>query len=252
MTVTQNQFRSAIFDPASAVPVGLSDGTGKPAGKRFNVYRNNVVVSLQEALRDAFPTVQTLLGAQNFAGLSDLFLRAHPPSDPRMMHYGAEFPEFLDTLPQLAQMPYLGDMARLDQARRKSYHAADSTALDPAIFADLPPERLATASLECAPATRLLQSDLPVFDIWRIVSDSSAGAPASGPQDILITRPEYDPGVHLLPSGGAAFLLRQKSGEPLGTTLAAMETEFPDFDFAALLGLLLQSAALTKLKFHDT
>jgi len=43
-----------------AVPASLTDGSEQPAGKRFNVYRNNVIVSLKEALSESFPVVTKL------------------------------------------------------------------------------------------------------------------------------------------------------------------------------------------------
>ena len=50
MTVSQLDFRTAMLDAAVDVPDGLIDANGNPAGQRFSVYRNNVAVSLTEAL----------------------------------------------------------------------------------------------------------------------------------------------------------------------------------------------------------
>ena len=72
MITTQTDFRAAIFDPQMAVPASLTDGSEQPAGKRFNVYRNNVIVSLKEALSESFPVVTKLIGPQNVANLAGL------------------------------------------------------------------------------------------------------------------------------------------------------------------------------------
>ena len=42
----QSDFTAAILDPDAPVPPGLLDPEGRPAGKRFNVYRNNLAASL--------------------------------------------------------------------------------------------------------------------------------------------------------------------------------------------------------------
>ncbi len=53
----QTTLRRAILDPLATVPDGITDDRGRPALRRFAVYRNNVVVSLTEALETAFPVV---------------------------------------------------------------------------------------------------------------------------------------------------------------------------------------------------
>ncbi len=49
MTVTQDQFTAAVLDPSASVPATLIGPDGGPAARRFDVYRNNVAVSLTEA-----------------------------------------------------------------------------------------------------------------------------------------------------------------------------------------------------------
>ena len=59
------EFSVALLDPTQPVPEGLFDGDERPAGRRFDVYRNNVVVSLGEAILTGFPILTKLLGEAN-------------------------------------------------------------------------------------------------------------------------------------------------------------------------------------------
>jgi hypothetical protein len=241
MHPTQSQFRAALLDPCAPVPEGVQDARGAPAGRRFAVYRNTVTVSLVEAMKIAFPAVRRLLGPQNFDTLMPVFVRAHPPESPLMMHYGTAFPAFLAGFAPLAHLGFLADVARLDLALRTSYHAADARPFDAQILQQ-PPEKLAMLHLARAPATLVLRSAWPVFDLWKHAAQGGT-APADGPgQAVLVTRPLFDPQVHLLPHGAATWLDALEE-LPLGAAIERAVFRAPGFDFGAALGLALRAQA---------
>ena len=134
----QDQFRAALLDPGLPVPQGLQDAQGRPAGKRFDVYRNNVVVGLIEALATAFPVIEKLLGAENFRVLAGAYVRAYPPRSALMMFYGDHLPAFLQGFEPVADLGYLPDVARLELAIRRCYHAADAIPVNPQSLNGLP------------------------------------------------------------------------------------------------------------------
>jgi hypothetical protein len=242
MSGAQHDFALALLDPVRPVPEGLGDGAGGPAGCRFDVYRNNVAASLIAAMRVAFPVISRLLGQRNMDGISGLFLRAHPPDTPLMMHYGGAFPAFLESLPQLSHLGYLGDVARLELALRRSYHAADTA---PADIARLPPQALLNTALRLSPATLVVRSDWPLFDIWRATVQDDAPPPRPRAQDVLITRSRFDPVPRPLPKGGADWIAALRAGH---TMLAAQQdaaANTPEFDPGATLEMLLEGNAIT-------
>lgn len=250
MTVAQSVFRNALIDADLAVPEGLKDGRGAPAGARFAVYRNNVVLSLTEALATGFPLVHKLLGGQTFDRLAGVFVRAHPPRSPLMMHYGAALPDFLDTFAPLAHIGYLSDCARLDLAIRRSYHAADAEPLDP-IRLQQDPAAVMKLHIVPAPATQVLCSKWPLFDIWHFNMTPDAPKPEAVPQDVMVTRPDFDPQPHLLPSGAALWLDALTSGQSLGAASERAAATHPTFDLASALTLTLSTAALTENTTKD-
>ncbi len=192
MNVSQTTFHDALLDANKSVPDGLLDAQANAAGRRFSVYRNNVAVSLTEAMHQAFPVIAKLLGSQNMDGLAGIFLRQHPPTSPLMMFYGDEFPAFLEGMEQLSHLGYLPDVARLELALQRAYHAADCQPIDPDAL-NVPPEDLMRAKLTLAPAATVLRSEWPVHAIWLFNTEDGAPKPEAGAQDVLITRPEYDP-----------------------------------------------------------
>jgi hypothetical protein len=236
-------FTQALLDPDLAVPTGLIDAAGRPAGRRFSVYRNNVAGSLIEALEQGFPVLQKLLGETYFKALAGAFLRQHPPRSRLMMFYGAEMPNFLADFPPLANLPYLPDVARLEFALREAYHAADAAPIAAETLAALAPERFMAARLHLAPALRWVASEYPVWSIWQANTIGGA-APQMRPEAALVLRPGFDAEPHLLPPQGADFIAALHAGNTVGQ---ALEQAGEHFDITALLGLLIQGGAITGL-----
>ncbi len=242
--MSQASFTAALLNPDLAVPDGLVDGAGRPAGRRFSVYRNNVAGSLTEALEQGFPVIAKLLGEEFFKAMAGVFLRAHPPRSRVMMMYGTDMPAFLAEFPPLAHLPYLADVARLEQALREAYHAADVAPMSPEVLGAVSPDRLLAAKLRLAPALRLIVSPYPVLSIWRANTDKAAPKPQMQPEAVLVLRPEYDPVPHLLPPGGTEFVTALQVGE---TVAEALDKAGETFDIAAMLGLLIGGGAITGL-----
>lgn len=246
--VDQTQFITAVMDAAQPVPEGFLDYDGAAAGRRFAVYRNNVAVSLTEAMHSAFPVIAKLLGRQNMDGLSGLYLRAHPPKSPLMMFYGDDFPAFLEGMAQLDHLGYLGDVARLELALRYAYHAADASAIDPMLLAGMSEEALLSTRLDLSPALHLLRSPWPIHAIWRFNTEEGAPKPEAGAQVVLITRPEFDPIAQPLDAADASWIEALIQGATIGAALEQARNIDTEFDLSSPLTLLLQAGAITGLE----
>ncbi|MBT0956071.1 putative DNA-binding domain-containing protein [Alphaproteobacteria bacterium KMM 3653] len=245
MTVNQSQFTRALLNPEAAVPDGLINPGGTPATKRFNVYRNNVAVSLSNALAEAFPVVQKLVGTEFFTAMAGVFLRQHPPESPLIALYGQAMEGFLRGFGPAQSIPYLPDIARLELALRQSYHAADTAPADVTVLQNMAPDALMQARLTLAPAVQLIGSDWPIHSIYIANTQANAPKPQMQAQDVLITRPEFDPLLHLLPAGGHGFISALASGAPFGAAIEATQTD--DFDLTTTLGLLISGNAITSI-----
>ncbi|UXX84346.1 HvfC/BufC N-terminal domain-containing protein [Roseovarius pelagicus] len=249
MSVGQAQFREAIFDATRPAPVGLTDGLGRVAGARFDVYRNNVAVGLTEVLQTGFPVIRKLLGEENFQAISGVFLRRHPPTSPVLFQYGSDFPVFLRNFEPLAHLGYLHDVATLEMAIRQSYHAADAVPIPAERLAEIPAEQLGDLRLGFAPALRVLRSPWPLFDLWAYNARDGHPKPRPASQDVMITRPEFDPLPHLLLPGGADFIEALMAGRTLGDAAETAQRSATEFDLTAVLGLMLAGNAITSAEY---
>ena len=242
MTVSQSGFLAGLLDPTAATPLGLINPDETTAAKRFDVYRNNVAVGLTDALVTAFPVVHRLVGDDFFRAMAGVFLRQHPPTSPVMMFYGLQMPQFLRRFPPTQSLSYLPDIALLELAMRRAYNAADATPLDPHALATSAPAALLGARLGFAPAVQVLTSNYPIHSIYRANTTTDAPKPVMKPEAVLITRPAYDPKIHLVSAANAAAVTALIAGDPLGQTLTD-----EDVDLSALLALLLGQSAVTTL-----
>lgn len=243
MTVGQSDFTAALLDPDRGVPPGLSDPAGRPAGRRFSVYRNNVAVSLTDALETAFPVIRKLLGDEFFRAMAGVYLRAHPPSSPMLFRYGARMPDFLEGFDPVSHLAYLPDIARLELALRQSYHAADAAPADPAVLQQLAPDALVDVGFDFVPAMRLIRSDWPIHAIW--MQNSRGGpAPVMQAQSVLVARPGFDPEPLAITAAQADFITALAAGQPLG---AALDAAGEAFDLAATLALLIGKDCIAQI-----
>ncbi len=246
-------FSSALLDPERAAPAVVIGPNGKAAGKRYNVYRNNVTVSLINALAAIYPSVQRITGVDFFRAMARLHIRATPPTSPLLFEYGRDFPAFVEAYEFAQGMPWLADVARIERAWLDAYHAADAPPLSAEALAAIPPERLTEVGFAAHPATQIVRSPFSAVTILAANrSDDAVGRIDAGtPEDALITRPDADVVVRHLPKGGAAFLTSLISGRSLGEAAATALQISSDFDIAAGITGMIEAGAFTTVNLGD-
>lgn len=243
----QRGFAIALLDPALPMPDGLVGPDGEPSASRFAVYRNNVVVSLVEALRDAFPAVHRLVGSDFFQVMARAYVAIAPPHSPIMLDYGAGFPDFIDRFEPAASLPYLPDVARIERAWTEAYHASEATPIDLEVFAEIPLDSLPAVALALHPSLRLVRSQFPALTIWQMnVGD---GVPAevdisAGGEDVLVVRPMADVDVRSIPEGSLEFIKALVDGRPVIEALKVALLVNGRFDLAANLSDLIGAGAV--------
>jgi Putative DNA-binding domain len=238
-------FSEALLKPDRETPALVCGPTGKAAARRYNVYRNNVTVSLIGALAAVYPAVQRITGVEFFRAMARFHISETPPTSPLLIEYGRDFPAFVERYEYAQGMPWLADTARIERAWLDAYHAADAPVLGAADLASVPPERLADLVFMPHPATRLVRSRYAAVTIFAAnrkplpVEDIDA----SQAEDALITRPEFDVVVRRLAPGQAEFLSTLMAGRPLGEAAAAALEARSDFDVGMGLAILIESGA---------
>jgi hypothetical protein len=250
-------FARGLTNPDAPAPRELVATAGKApeksVAKRYNVYRNNVTVSLIDALAAIYPAVQRITGVEFFRAMARFHLRATPPVSPLLFEYGRDFPAFIEQYEYARPMPWLADVARIERAWLDAYHAADLPVLPVRIFETIEPAQLGELRFAPHPAARVVRSAWPAVAIFAMNRGDGPVEPLSSSdrEDALVTRPEHDVIVSRLPEGGAAFLSALIAGEPLGDAAAAAFDEAPSFDLPASLNGMIVSGVLTAIQRGD-
>lgn len=247
-------FAAAVLNPDKPVPDGIARANGGDPLEAFNVYRNNVVASLADALKGAFPVTSLLLGEGLQRALMADFVRAHPPKNAVLSTYGGDFPGYLAQHEATKARPFLGDVALLEHRRIEAYHAVDAPVFDGTMLGGIDPEILSAGTLMVHPAVRLISSRFPIATVYAIekatldgvepLVDRSTVNMRKG-EAVLVARPFYDVTSQPIGQGDFAFIKACARGVPFGAAADAGFQADPDFDFQASLGLCLTAGVFT-------
>lgn len=246
-------FAPALMDPAAETPAGVAGPHGKAAVRRYNVYRNNVTVSLIDALAAIYPAVRRITGDEFFRAMARFHIRETPPASPLLFEYGRDFPAFIERYEYAQEMPWLADTARIERAWLDAYHAADAEPLAFGALSGLPADRLAQVIFTPHPAVRIVRSPYAAATIFSANrgAEPVRAIDAGIAEDALITRPSFEVAVRHLPPGGAVFLASLIHGVPLGEAAAAALDASPDFDIGAGVAAMLEAGVFTALHLGD-
>src|ERR1700732_2829083 len=208
MQKCHSDFAQALRDPDLVVPRGVTSHNSDALGERFAVYRNNVMVGLVSALEARFPATCKIVGEDFFKGAAKLFAATQPPRSPLMLFYGDAFPAFLADFEPAREVPYLADVARLEAARTRAYHAADAKPLPSAALVGGVPDALARMRFILHTSVEIIASYYPIVKIWAMNSGEMDLAPITDwrGENALVWRPGFDVEVRRLPPGAKIFL----------------------------------------------
>lgn len=247
---SQAAFSNSLLTAGSPCPPGLTAWNGSDPGRRFDVYRNNVLVSLIDAMADSCPVVEALVGTEFFRAMAGVFVRAQPPASAVMAHYGAGFDTFIRNFPPAAALPYLADIARLELLRAQAFHAADAKPLSAADLAEVGTDAgaLPGARITLHPSVAVVSSSFAIASLWHAhqaddVSTALSVIDTMQAESVLIARVGLAVAMFRIDNPTSRFIDALNTG----MTLAAAVATAPDIDLPAALALLLRAEAMTAI-----
>jgi len=241
----QRRLVDGLFAAHADVQMLPTRERGARALRGLQVYRANGQASAARALATAFPTVQMLLGDENFEQLAREFWCADPPVRGDLGEWGAALADWVSHHPGLAEWPYLADCARLDWALHACERAEDG-ALDAESIArlgDTEPSRLVLLAM---PGLALIESAWPIGAIHcahrgddeRAFEAARDAIAAQRGEAVLVSRQGFKAVPQVVDAATARWTQQLLASVDLAS---AIEHAAVGFDFGAWLSQALQS-----------
>ena len=216
--------------------------------RRLQVYRNNHVTALRQALRAVYPVTERLVGEAFFAAAADAYTAGHPSRSGNIQDYGGAFAQFLESYAPAASLPYLGDVAALEWRRLQTAVAPPHTPMDLEALAEVPADSLSELRFHHQPAARAIDSRFPILSIWEFCQQPDPQGEldlALGDERVLLSRRATEVEMRLLTPGEYAFLRVLCRGETFEVACRTALTVERDFDVQETFATLVRDEILT-------
>ncbi|QUX94093.1 DUF2063 domain-containing protein [Marinomonas sp. CT5] len=241
------RFKTTLFNHNNGFYEEIKSHSEDEKEIRFNVYRNNVFVSLIDALADIFPVTQRLVGEDFFRAMAREYVQLNPPKTPIISDYGESFSDFARHFEAAKSLPFLGDLVALeysllaltnapeyDTLEHEQISAAFNNTADPAFLHLLLP-----------PTTQILVSPFAIGSIYL----AHLGEGNASLADIIISKSEYllllkshlYSELHIVSHSEAIFIKQLMQNKPLGEAVPDDES----FDLGTTLAKLIKWKLIT-------
>jgi hypothetical protein len=201
------------------------------------IYRNNGSANAVRAMAVMFPAVHALLGEDDFYPLARLHWLAQPPQRGDWSQYGAGFGDWIaDVNPGgiLDSLPFLPDLAKLDDALSRCQDAANATA-DLATLALLEQDP-STLCMRLHPSLTILEIGYDVLEFRNaVLAGEPLAPPICSPTHAMIARESWRAKAFPVSGAVAAFVASCLANNSLLQAHDAATAIDPEFDVSAWL-----------------
>lgn len=250
LQLQQRALVNALFGKASDSAASLAlqphlDTAHAQSQRGLQAYQANGHALAERSLRAAFPVIDMMLGANNFNALARDLWHRHPPEVGDLALWGEALPSFLASSDQLADAPYLADVASVEWAMHRAAFAADG---EPhlASFARLTSEDPESLSLALAPGVSAVSSFFPVASLvlahlWAepSLAEASDRLRQGRGETAMIWRQGMKPRIEPCSQTAAVLVTQLQTGRDLSSALDAAlaepQTDAAAFDFSQWL-----------------
>jgi hypothetical protein len=221
----QNDFSEALFSQANDSLIQSIHNDGLSAEARLQVHKNNMTITLTEALASIYLVLHKLVGEDFFKHMARAYLTQHPPTSGALLFFGGDFADFIASFKPAASLSYLPDVARLEWSRHQVFNGPDCEPLAIQSLNKLNQTQMGSVCFKVNPNHRIIKSFYPLLKIWQANQDGADDNEVidinSGAQNILIARGGFDVWLLNLSETEVDFFEALKAGHALNDAINA-------------------------------
>lgn len=137
------------------------------------IYHNAYMARLQEVLRHDFSAIRYWLGDDEFALLTEAYVRRYPSAHYSLRWLGERFAAFIVEHLVMEQSAPLAELARMEWAFTLAFDAPEGELLTLGDMALLPPEDWPGLQVTLAPSVQQLLCHFNTLAVWRASKDEA-------------------------------------------------------------------------------
>ena len=248
----QAAFARAMIDGTAPALLPWIGTRGIEPAARLQIYRHAILATQVASLATSFPAAERMLGVDCFDGWATRYAAWHGSLSGNLQNLGDDFADYLEAQPELTDLSWLGDLARLDWLRQCTILAADA---EPLNAASLHTALLAAGDdpfLHLLPCVHAIAADFPVLDLWRYCeSPETLNVDlAGGAQGVLLWREDGQVTMQACTLAAVALVSALQHGKRLSAAVDAAHALDADAPLDALLAPLLTHALIHHVPNH--
>ena len=166
----QSDFQSFLLQGEARIQQRVIATEKASAELRLAIYRDAYRLRLIEALGSNYPVLQAWLGHEEFEKLSLAYLKEYPSQYFSIRYFGDRLAQYLATNEIYRDKPFLSEMAKLEWALSQAFDASDSSVIDIAAVAAVPPSAWPQMRFTFHASVQLLTLQWNVPAIWKAVN----------------------------------------------------------------------------------
>ncbi len=238
----QNGFQKAILEGDKSILTQIPDTPKEKNDVLLGIYQYAYSARLIEFLENDYPQLHAYLGDEQFDQLCRAYIAETPSHTPNARWYGNELPIFMENSSIWSEQLQLPELARLEYSLNIVFDASDEPLLRLDDLAQIPPEQWPSLVFSPVQATRRLEMETNVTDIWNALVTDQAPPDVQGladPLQVLVYRDDQQSSFRSMSYEEAMMWDKMAAGVPFGVLCELMATWGGEDDAAMRAGSFL-------------